>query len=64
MGHHVVILKGCRQEETLRGREKPEGPYLGAVLSPAPPQVAVQGMSKNIEATCELPPQLKAPDVA
>lgn len=58
------LLKGCKQEETPRSYEKPEGPYLGALLSPAPPRVAVQMTSKNIQATCGVSPQLKALEVA
>lgn len=53
--------------EGLRARgnpEKPEGPYPGAALSPAPRQVAAQVMARNIGAACEVPPQLKAPEVA
>ena len=42
-----------------------KGPYLGAVLGPVPPQVAVQVMPKeNMGAMFEAPPHLKAPGMA
>lgn len=37
---------------------------LGAVLSPVPPQVAVQAILKDTGALFDVPPQLKAPGVA
>lgn len=51
---------GCEAAETGQ-----RGPYLGAVLGPVPPQVAVQVMlKKNIGETLEVPPHRKAPGVA
>ena len=51
---------GC--EAAGRGQK---GPYLGALLGPVPPQVAVQVMlKKNVGETPEVAPQWKAPGVA
>lgn len=59
--HAVTRAEGLQ----IRGScERPEGPYLGAGLSPLPPQAAAWMMSKNTDATFEAPPQLKAPEVA
>lgn len=56
---HLPVGSGCEAAE--RGQK---GPYLGAVLGPVPPQVAVQVMLKKIGAALEVPAQWKAPGMA
>ena len=57
---HLPVGSGCEAAE--RGQK---GPYLGAVLGPVPPHMAVQVMlKKNIRAALEVPAEWKAPGMA
>lgn len=55
------LLRGSRHKE---GGRSQKGPYLGAVLGPVPPQVAVQVTLKNTGAVFEMSPQMKTPGMA